>query len=236
MTFGILSILPPLLAIILAIRTKQVIFSLLLGLFCGGLLISDGNPLSAFFYLNNSLIEVFQSAGNTRTVLFTLLIGALIQLIRKAGGVEAFVVWIQNRLSTSSKPRITLQLGAALTGFFIFIESNISILTVGTAFRPLFDRYQIAREKLAYLADSSSAPSCILFPINAWGAYIMGLLASYEYLDPLKALFWSIPFNFYPILTLLLVGYLIISGKGLRPYEKSRAKFKRKFPTHGKCY
>ncbi len=215
------SVIPPVIAIALAIATRQVIFSLLVGLFAGWLIIDGGNPLRAFLLTLDGLVDVFSSAGNTRTVIFTLLIGALIQLIRHAGGVSGFVAWIGRRFANSERPTNKLQAGAALTGFLIFIESNISILTVGTVFRPLFDKYKMSREKLAYLADSSSAPSCILFPINAWGAYIMGLLAVYN-IDPLQALVYSIPFNFYAILTLILVFWVAFSGWEIGPMKNTQ--------------
>ncbi len=222
--YGIWSLLPPVLAIALAIRTKQVIFSLLLGIFTGWLIIDGGNPFTAFLSTVGSMVTVMQSEGNTRTIIFTLLIGALIQLIRKANGMAGFIQFIQRRLEKSKRPESRLQVAAGLTGFLIFIESNISILTVGTAFQPLFKRYKIAKEKLAYLADSSSAPSCILFPVNAWGAYVMGLLAAYQYLDPFQALVYSIPFNFYPILTLILLFYLALSGKSYGPMKTAEAR------------
>ncbi len=217
--YGFLSILPPVLAIFLAIRTKQVIFSLLIGIFFGWVIINDWQVFAAFISTLDAIIDVFKSAGSTRTVVFTLLIGALIQLIRFSGGVNGFINLIQSRLGNVKNPKSSIQVAAALTGFLLFIESNISILTVGTAFKPLFDKYKIAKEKLAYLADSSSAPSCILFPINAWGAYIMGLLVAYEHLDPFKTLLLSIPFNFYPILTLIFVFYLAASGKSYGPMK-----------------
>ncbi|MFT6865644.1 MAG: tetracycline resistance efflux pump [Cyclobacteriaceae bacterium] len=210
---GLLTILPPVLAIILAIRTKQVIPSLILGLLLGWLILCDWNPLMGIMATINGLVNVFASAGNTRTILFTLLIGSLIHLIQKAKGIDGFVVRLQNKIDQSENPKSKLQVFGALTGFLIFIESNISILTVGTVFQSLFKRYGIPKVKLAYIADSSSAPSCILFPINAWGAYIIGLLAAYETLPPFKTLLYSIPFNFYPILTLILVFYTAFSNK-----------------------
>ncbi|MEM9328073.1 MAG: Na+/H+ antiporter NhaC family protein [Bacteroidota bacterium] len=222
--YGFWSIIPPVLAIVLAITTRQVTFSLLVGLLVGALIMEGGNLLGAFLLTLDGLIDVFQSAGSTRTVVFTLLIGALISLIRAAGGVQGFIALIQQRLAKAKRPESTLQVAAGLTGFLIFIESNISILTVGTAFRPLFDQFKIAREKLAYLADSSSAPSCILFPINAWGAYVMGLLASYEHLDPFKTLLYSIPYNLYPILTLILVFYLASTGKAFGPMKDMKPR------------
>ncbi len=210
--YGFWSLVPPLLAIVMAITTRQVIFSLTLGIFAGWLILSGGRPITAFLGTLDALVSVFKSEGNTRTVFFTLFIGALIALMRHVGGVNGFTQWITRRFENSRHPNRRLQMGAATVGFLLFIESNISILTVGTVFRPLFDRYGLSREKLAYLADSSSAPSCILFPINAWGAYIMGLLAAYEGIDPFGTLVGSIPYNFYAILTLLLVFFIAYSG------------------------
>lgn len=215
--FGFLSLLPPLIAIILAIRTKQVIVSLFIGLLIGYTIISGGNVFDGIITTLEKTIDVFSSAGNTRTILFTLLIGSLIQLIKISGGINGFVARIQTIILKSKNPKSKLQVAAGLTGFFIFIESNISILTVGTVFQSLFDKFGISRQKLAYLADSSSAPSCILFPLNAWGAYIIGLLAVYEDIPPFQTLLYSIPFNFYPLLTLALVFYLATTGKSYGP-------------------
>lgn len=217
---GFLVILPPILAIILAIRTKQVIPSLLLGLLLGYLILSNWSPVDGILGTIDGLVGVFESAGNTRTVLFTLLIGSLIYLIKQSGGISGFVHLIRSKIESSKNPKSKLQVFAALTGFFIFIESNISILTVGTVFQSLFRKFGISRVKLAYIADSSSAPSCILFPINAWGAYIMGLLVTYESLPPFKTLLYSIPFNFYPILTLIVVFYLAMTNKSYGPMKE----------------
>ncbi|MFT6882276.1 MAG: tetracycline resistance efflux pump [Marinoscillum sp.] len=216
--FGILSLVPPMIAIALAIKTKQIIPSLILGLLAGYWIITK-DFLGGILSFIEGLVAVFSSAGNTRTVMFTLLIGALIQLIRISGGVNGFVRAVQGKILKSKSPKSNLQLAASLTGFLIFIESNISILTVGTVFRSLFDKFQLSRQKLAYIADSSSAPSCILFPLNAWGAYIIGLLAVYEGISPFSVLLSSIPFNFYPILTLIFVGYLAKTNKSFGPMK-----------------
>ena len=211
--YGIWSLIPPLLAIGLAIKTKQVVFSLSLGTFAGYLIIQQGNVFEGLLSTITAFVDVFQNKGNTRTIILTLIIGALIQLIKYSGGINGFINWVQKRLSGQQNFKRKIQATSALTGFLIFVESNISILTVGTIFRPLFDKHKISREKLAYLADSSSAPSCILFPLNAWGAYIMGLLMAFPNLDPFKTLVYSIPFNFYAILTLAFVFWLALSGK-----------------------
>ena len=173
--------IPPLLAIGLAIKTKQVVFSLSLGIFVGYLIIQSGNLFEGFLSTIAAFVDVFQSKGNTRTIVLTLIIGALIQLIKYSGGINGFINWVQKRLDGKRNLKGKIQATSALTGFLIFVESNISILTVGTIFRPLFDKHKIPREKLAYLADSSSAPSCVLFPLNAWGAYVYGAFASLSF-------------------------------------------------------
>lgn len=211
--YGFWSLIPPLLAIGLAIKTKQVVFSLSLGIFVGYLILQGGNVFEGFLATITAFVDVFQSQGNTRTIILTLIIGALIQLIKYSGGINGFINWVQKRLSGKKNFKGKIQATSALTGFLIFVESNISILTVGTIFRPLFDKHKIPREKLAYLADSSSAPSCVLFPLNAWGAYVMGLLLAFPSLDPFKTLVYSIPFNFYAILTLIFVFWLSFSGR-----------------------
>ena len=218
--YGFWSLIPPLLAIGLAIRTKQVIFSLSLGIFVGYLIIQDWNIFEGLLSTITAFVDVFQSKGNTRTIILTLIIGALIQLIKYSGGINGFIDWVQNRLSGQKNFRGKIQATSALTGFLIFVESNISILTVGTIFRPLFDKHKIPREKLAYLADSSSAPSCVLFPLNAWGAYVMGLLLAFPNVDPFTTLLYSIPFNFYAILTLVFVFWLSLSGKEFGEMKK----------------
>lgn len=219
--YGFWSLIPPVLAIGLAIRTKQVVFSLSLGIFIGYLIIQGGNPFNGFLSTIEAFVDVFQSKGNTRTIVLTLVIGAMIQLIKYSGGINGFIGWVQKKLENQSNFKGKLMASSALTGFLIFVESNISILTVGTIFRPLFDKHKIPREKLAYLADSSSAPSCVLFPLNAWGAYVMGLLLMYDNVDPFKTLVYAIPFNFYAILTLIFVFWLSFSGKDFGEMKKA---------------
>ncbi|MEO9484807.1 MAG: Na+/H+ antiporter NhaC family protein [Ekhidna sp.] len=223
--YGFWSLIPPLLAIGLAIKTKQVVFSLSLGIFVGYLIIQGGNVFEGFLSTISAFVEVFQSKGNTRTIVLTLIIGALIQLIKYSGGINGFINWVQKKLSGQQNLKGKIQATSALTGFLIFVESNISILTVGTIFRPLFDKHKIPREKLAYLADSSSAPSCVLFPLNAWGAYVMGLLLAFPSLDPFKTLVYSIPFNFYAILTLVFVFWLSFSGREYGEMKKTAERY-----------
>ncbi|MBU1100153.1 MAG: sodium:solute symporter [Bacteroidetes bacterium] len=223
--YGFLSIIPPLAAILLAIKTRQVYLSLLIGIWSGWIILDGGNLFTGSISAIESLVNVFADPGNTRTILFSCLIGGLLALIQRSGGVEGFVKRINNRLSSlnthsKSNNRI-IQLFSFFTGAIIFVETNISVLTTGSIFRPVFDKYKIAREKLAYIIDSTSAPVCILIPFNAWGAYIIGLLALNGIEDPFTTLFQSYIFNLYPILTIALLLFLIISGKDFGPMRKA---------------
>jgi tetracycline resistance efflux pump len=231
MEYGILSLLPPLMAIALAIKTKQVYLSLMAGIWLGWMIISDWNILDGTLASIQALVDVFKDAGNTRTIMFGALVGALILFIQRSGGVEGFVIFVQKTLSKleqkrPGKNRQTILFFTWMTGLLIFVESSISVLTVGALYRPLFDKYKISREKLAYLADSSSAPSCILIPFNAWGAFIMGLLAAEGFTDPFAILIKTIPYNFYAIFALAIPLFLIWKDIDFGPMKKAEARIR----------
>lgn len=202
-TIGWVSILPPLVAIILAIKTRQVFISLAVGIWIGWTIISHWNPISGLAATLNSFVNVFQDADNTRIILFSAMVGSLIALTQRSGGVNGFVNFLLDRKWI--KDRRSAQLLAWIIGVVIFIESSIKILIVGAICRPLFDKLKISREKLAYIADSTSAPICMLIPLNAWGAFVIGLLVSQGIAEPTKALLQSIPMNFYSIVAVFMV-------------------------------
>jgi tetracycline resistance efflux pump len=222
MDYGFLSILPPVVAIILALRTKQVYIALLFGIWFAWLIMNDWNFLKGTLATIEGLVDVFKSPGNTRTIMFSALVGALLLFIQYSRGVEGFVHKI-NRLiekieeKKQGKSRIVVQLLAVLTGLMLFVETSICALTVGTLYRPIFDRLRISREKLAYIADSSSAPSAILIPFNAWGAFIMGLLITQGIDNAFSTMMSAIIYNFYPILTILLLIIVIVTGRNFGP-------------------
>lgn len=215
--YGFWSILPPILAIVLAIRTRQVYISLGLGIWAGWIIINGGNFLSGSRDTIHAIVAVFSNEGSTQTVLFTLLIGSLMAFIQKSGGVSGFISMIEKKLKKKGHSKKRIQYWAALTGLLIFVESNISALTVGTLYRPVTDRLKLSREKLAYLADSTSAPSSILVPLNAWGGFIMGLLLLQGFDQPFITLASAIPFNIYPILAVMLVFFIISTGRDYGP-------------------
>ena len=169
-----ISILPPVLAIVLAIATRQVYLSLAGGLVLGWTILHGWNPFAGTAAGIQGAVAVFQDEGDTRAILFTLVIGSLIATVEASGGVRGFVDLLERTRWVTSAKRA--QLLAWITGVVIFIESNITVLVAGSVARPLCDRYKCSREKLAYIIDSTSAPICILIPMNAWGAYNLGIL------------------------------------------------------------
>ena len=221
-SYGWLSVLPPLLAIFLAIKTKHVYISLIVGIWLGWTIIQGWNPLSGLFQTINALVAVFKDEDNTRVILFSAMIGAIITFTQYSGGMKGFVNWIVGKGLV--RTRKSAGLLAWFLGFIIFIESSICVLVSGAVTRPIFDRLKISREKLSYILDSTSAPKCILFPLNAWGAFVIGLLASQGVKKPIQFLVSSMPFNFYAILALLLVLIVILTGKDFGPMKKAETR------------
>jgi tetracycline resistance efflux pump len=201
------SILPPVLAIVLAVWSKQVIVSLFAGIWMGFTLLSGFNPLSGIGSSIDAVVQVFADPGDARVLIFTLLIGSMIATIEYSGGVRGFVRYLETRRWVHNGFRA--QCLAWIIGIVIFIESNITLLIAGAVCRPLFDRHRISREKLAYLIDSTSAPVCVLIPLNAWGAVIIGLVQGVGIENPLEVFIASIPLNLYAIIAILLSALVI---------------------------
>ncbi|MEN8247648.1 MAG: Na+/H+ antiporter NhaC family protein [Bacteroidota bacterium] len=227
--YGFLAILPPILAIVLALKTKQVYISLVFGIWLGWVIISDWDFLGGTIATFEGFVAVFKSPGNTRTIMFSALVGSLLMFIQSSGGVQGFMSQV-NKLITyiekrqSGGGRVVVQLLAQLTGIALFIETSISALTSGTLYRPVFDKLKIPREKLAYISDSSSAPAAILIPFNAWGAFIMGLLITQGIDSPLTTLGSSLIYNFYPMLAIVMVSAVILSKKDFGPMAKAEKR------------
>ncbi len=218
MEYGFLSVIPPIVAIILALRTKQVYIALLFGIWFSWLIIEGWNPLAGTLAMIEGMVNVFKSAGNTRTIMFSALVGALLLFIQYSRGVEGFINSLNKliekvELKQAGYSRVLVQVLATVTGILLFVETSISSLTVGTLYRPVFDKLKIPREKLAYIADSSSAPSSILIPFNAWGAFIMGLLLTQGIDKPFSVMIASIKYNFYPLLAIAIVFIVILTRK-----------------------
>jgi Na+/H+ antiporter NhaC len=224
-SFGWLSILPPLVAIVLAIRTKHVYISLTIGIWLGWTIIKGWNPLLGLIEMVEILVNVFRDADNTRVILFSAMIGAVITFTQYSGGMKGFVNWVLGRGIVKSRRSAGIM--AWFLGVVIFIESSICVLISGAVSRPIFDKLKISREKLSYILDSTSAPKCILIPLNAWGAFVLGLLASQGVKNPVKMFVSSIPFNFYAIAALLLVLTVVLLDRDIGPMKKAEMRVRR---------
>ena len=222
MDYGWLSVLPPLLAIALAIYSRQVFLSLFLGIFTGWFIISGYNPLTGLSQAVQACINVFKDEGNTRVIIFSALVGALITLTQTSGGVQGFVDFMQKRKLVTSRRRASVF--AFFVGCSVFIESSISCLVTGTIFHPIFEKFKISREKLAYICDTTSSPICILIPLNAWGAYVIGLLEKEGLSNSFSVFIQTIPLNFYSILTVLLAGFIAFTYKDYSTMKKAEKR------------
>ncbi|WP_412068848.1 Na+/H+ antiporter NhaC family protein [Rubrivirga sp. IMCC43871] len=219
------SLLPPVLAIGLAIGTRQVYLSLGAGVWLGFTILAGGNPLAGLGGAIDGAVGVFEDAGNTRVLLFTLVIGALIATVEAGGGVKGFVDTLEKR-GWASTPRGARVL-AFLVGVVIFIESNITVLVAGAVSRPLFDRQNRSREMLAYLIDSTSAAICVLIPLNAWGAYVLSLLGEQGVEDPLRLFVSSIPYNAYALAAVALAAFVAVTGWRFGPMKTAEERAER---------
>jgi tetracycline resistance efflux pump len=216
-------LLPPVLAIVLALWTRQVYLSLLAGLLVGTTILVGGNPLLGLRELGDQLVAVFGDAANTRVILFCLLVGGLIALVQASGGVAGFVRWAQQRGWGTT--RRGAELLAWAVGLAIFVESSITSLTVGAVSRPFFDRLKLPREKLAFYCDATSAPVCMAFPLNGWGAYVLGLLAAQGFATgAVSLLAGALLFNFCSLLAIVFALLTAVTGLTFGPMRRAEVR------------
>ncbi len=218
-----LSLLPPLTALLFVLWRKEVVSALLVGLFVSEVLLSfqagSFSLLGSFIATVERAVAKLSEPGNARLLLFSLLIGALLAYMRFSGGVSATVNKMINAGVASNARRTGMMTFG--TGVVVFLESNLSVLTAGIVSRGLFDKFQMSRERLAYIIDSTSAPVCILIFLNGWGAFVMGLVAPYDIgKTPAALMLGAVPFNVYAISTLLVVLYTVWSGRVFGPLAR----------------
>jgi Na+/H+ antiporter NhaC len=224
---GVLSVVIPLFIIITAIITKDVVVSLLFGIFFGELVLHQYNILDATVALLDGFVGLFAEAWITKTTLFALLVGAIIKLLIHSGGVDGFVAYLSQKQQAIDSPKGALLL-AYFLGVIIFIESSITALVAGTVAKPLCDKNGVSREKLAFVCDSTSAPVCSLIPFNAWGALLLGLIVTaindkVIEGDGVALLIESIPYNFYSIIIVLMVLLVILFNINIGSMRDTKA-------------
>lgn len=225
--YGLISILPPIIAIALAIKTKNVLFSLFAGLLFGATAIAGWNPIMGFANLiPNYIYATIASDSNVQSLTNLLIIGAFVALIGATGGASAFAKKVEKIINSKKKTEVSMWLG----GVFIWFSDSANSLLVGPIFQPIGDKYKVSREKFAYILDATSSPICAMIPIISWGVYIMGLIqAELDIYTDIKMSSWdifvgAIPFQFYSILTLLMVGYVAYTQFDYGPMLKAQKR------------
>ncbi|WP_305422780.1 Na+/H+ antiporter NhaC family protein [Photobacterium leiognathi] len=227
---SLLSVVPALLAVILAIATRRVLLSLGLGIVAGAILLNDYNPLAALKYIVHQVVGLIWSdgavnSGNVNMIIFMLLLGGLISLMTATGATRAFAEWGYRRC----KDRRSANMLTSLMVFAFFIDDFFHSLSVGPICRPVTDRFNISRAKLAYLLDSTAAPVCVITPISSWGAYIIailgGILATNHITDisAISLFVQMIPMNLYAVFTLLMVIVVIFFQLNIGPMRQHEA-------------
>ena len=202
-----LSLLPPVIAIGLALFTKEVYTSLLAGILAGALLYANGNLElmlnTMLFNEDGGMVSKLSDSGNVGILVFLVMLGILVSLLNKAGGSAAFGKWASKHIKT----RIGAQISVMILGVLIFIDDYFNCLTVGSVMRPVTDRHNVSRSKLAYLIDATAAPVCIIAPISSWAAAVTGFV---EGEDGFSIFIQAIPYNFYALLTIAMMVCLVV--------------------------
>lgn len=194
---------PPLIAISLALITREVYGSLFFGMLTGALLNADFDPVGGLNRLfPDGVMAMLADKWNVGILVFLVILGTMVQLMNRTGGSAAFGTWAANRI----KSREGAQLSTMLLGCIIFIDDYFNCLTVGSVMRPVTDKHHISRAKLAYLIDSTAAPICIIAPISSWAAAVSGFVKNE---NGMSIFVQSIPYNFYALLTLLMMIFII---------------------------
>ena len=235
-TIGWLSILPPVVAIALAIKTREVYISLAIFVWLGWTIMNPfsirigsfdlplWNPVVGLVDGVNTFLAAITSPGNARTLLFSALIGGIITLTQASGGMAGFINWVERR--RLGQNRRTVRLFAIGTSMSLFLESNFGLLVAGSVSRPLFDRAKISREKLSYILDATCAPKQLLIPINAWGAYIVTLLVAQNVAEPNRVLLSALTLNFYAILSIILVVFVALTDWNIGPMREAERRMR----------
>lgn len=194
-----LSLLPPIIAIVLALITKEVYSSLFIGILCGGLLYSGFSFSGTVTHvLNDGIIASLADAYNVGILIFLVVLGSMVMLMDRAGGSAAFGRWAASHIKT----KFGAMMATMVLGILIFIDDYFNCLTVGSVMRPVTDKHKIPRSKLAYLIDATAAPICIIAPVSSWAAAVSGFV---EGANGLELFVRAIPYNFYAFLSIVMI-------------------------------
>ena len=233
-----LSLLPPVVAIVLALNTKEVYTSLLVGIATGALLYANGNLELAlntlFFNEEGGMVAKLSDSSNVGILVFLVMLGTLVALMNKAGGSAAFGRWASTHIHT----RAGAQFATLLLGVMIFVDDYFNCLTVGSVMRPVTDRQNVSRAKLAYLIDATAAPICIIAPVSSWAAAVTSSVPEGSDINGFTMFLRTIPYNYYAILTIVMALFLIFTGTeyGSMKLHEDNAKKGDLFTTEERPY
>ena len=208
------ALVPPLIAIILALITKEVYSSLFIGIVVGGVFYASSFEGAMVHIFQDGLVAQLADSYNMGILIFLVFLGVIVCLMNKAGGSAAFGKWASSHIKT----RVGAQLATVLLGVLIFIDDYFNCLTVGSVMRPVTDRHKVSRAKLAYLIDATAAPVCIIAPISSWAAAVSGFAP--EGTNGMWLFIRAIPYNYYALLTILMMVGLTIAGVEYGPMAK----------------
>ena len=207
------ALVPPVVAIVLALLTKEVYSSLFIGILVGGLFYSGFTFEGTMTHiLQGGFVTVLADAYNVGILIFLVILGGMVCLMNAAGGSRAFGQWASKRIKT----RVGAQLATILLGCLIFVDDYFNCLTVGSVMRPVTDKHNVSRAKLAYIIDSTAAPVCIIAPISSWAAAVTGFVPGE---DGFSVFINAIPYNFYALLTILMMLLLVFLGVDYGPMK-----------------
>lgn len=207
MVESVWSILPPIITIVLALATKEVYMSLLIGIFSGALLYTNFNVIEAVMTMFDVLAD--KVGGNVNILVFLVILGIIVAAITRSGATRAYGEWAAEHI----KGRRSAMLLTAVLGIVIFIDDYFNCLTVGTVMRPITDKFKISRAKLAYIIDATAAPICILAPVSSWAAAVGSSLPENSEIDGFSLFLQTIPFNLYALLTMVFMVFIIASQR-----------------------
>lgn len=223
--FGVLSVLPPLVTILLAIFTKNVFLALFVGIFLGYGILDGGAVFSALSHTLNGIVKVFASSGNTIVIFSILLIGAIIYIIEKSGGINGFVDLMVHKKGIIKSKRVA-NFFTWLLGCIVFTSGSLSTMVVGSICRPVNDALKVPHEKAAFVVHTTSTPICVLLPFSGWMAAMVGYLVSggVPEKDALGVLFNSIGMNFYCLLAVFGCIFICLANKDFGPMKTAEIR------------
>ena len=208
------SLVPPVVAITLALITKEVYSSLFIGIVIGGLFFSGFSFTGTITHIfQDGVVKSLSDSYNVGILVFLVVLGTLVALMNKAGGSAAFGKWAKEHIKT----KVGAQIATVVLGILIFIDDYFNCLTVGSVMRPVTDRHGVCREKLAYLIDSTAAPICIIAPVSSWAAAVTGFV---EGEDGFQLFLKAIPYNFYALFTIIAMFAIILADVSFGPMKK----------------